>query len=119
MKNIIAKKRWHIRRRLKHFFQNQLKKSAPKNSIVPVIPPFKVFQEAERMTPIAKRWKQDFEEAQALLSKKDTASLSQAYDLFTRSFPDSYVAAVTACCDLENSWYVKRSRAGSAAVILM
>jgi N-acetylmuramoyl-L-alanine amidase len=73
-----------------------LKKSLPKNSAVPVIPPFKVFQEAERMTPIAKRWKQDFEEAQALLSKKDTASLSQAYDLFTRSarsFPDSYVAA--------------------------
>jgi N-acetylmuramoyl-L-alanine amidase len=79
------------------FFLKPVEKIAPKNSIVPSIPPFKVFQEAERMTPIAKRWKQDFEEAQCVvLSKEDTASLSQAYDLFTRSarsFPDSYVAA--------------------------
>lgn len=78
------------------FFSKPVEKITAKNSIVPVIPPFKVFQEAERMTPIAKRWKQDFAEAQTLFSKKDTASLSQAYDLFTRSarsFPDSYVAA--------------------------
>ncbi|MEO6281894.1 MAG: N-acetylmuramoyl-L-alanine amidase [Dyadobacter sp.] len=78
------------------FFSKAVAKIAAKNSVVPVIPPFKVFQEAERMTPIAKRWKQDFEQAQTLLSMKDTTSLSQAYDLFTssaRSFPDSYVAA--------------------------
>ncbi|CAG5011918.1 hypothetical protein DYBT9275_05055 [Dyadobacter sp. CECT 9275] len=69
---------------------------APKNSKVPVIPPFKVFQEAERMNPVARRWRQDFEEGRALMAKKDSVSLSQAYMLFTRSamsFPDSYVAS--------------------------
>jgi hypothetical protein len=77
------------------FFSKPVEKIAAKNSVVPVIPAFKVFQEAERMTPIAKRWKQDYEEAQILFSRKDSASLSQAYELLTRSarsFPDSYVA---------------------------
>jgi len=59
-------------------------------------PPFRAAQEAERMNEIAKHWHQDFVEGQALMKKTDTASLRQAYDLFTRSarsFPDSYVAA--------------------------
>ncbi|KAA6441350.1 N-acetylmuramoyl-L-alanine amidase [Dyadobacter flavalbus] len=80
---------------LEVFFSKPVQKIAPKNSVLPVIPAFKVFQEAERMTPVAKRWHQDFLEGQKLMSKKDTASLRQAYDLFTRSarsFPDSYVA---------------------------
>ncbi|TLU97937.1 N-acetylmuramoyl-L-alanine amidase family protein [Dyadobacter luticola] len=81
---------------IEHFFQKPIAKILPKNSKVPAIPAFKVFQEAERMTPIAKRWRQDFEEANTVFAKKDTASLRQAYDLYTRSarsFPDSYVAA--------------------------
>jgi len=81
---------------LEAFFSNPVQKIAAKNSIVPAIPVFKVFQEAERMTPVAKRWHQDFLEGQKWLSRNDTASLRQAYNLFTRSarsFPDSYVAS--------------------------
>jgi hypothetical protein len=54
-----------------------------------------VLQEAERMDPDALKWQQDFEEGKKLMSKKDTASLHAAYELFSRSarsFPDSYVA---------------------------
>jgi N-acetylmuramoyl-L-alanine amidase len=82
---------------LEAFFAANIPKIFPKNAVVPAIPPFKVFQEAERMTPIAKRWRQDFLEAKQLASKKDTSSLTKAYALFTRSarsFPDSYVAAI-------------------------
>ena len=81
---------------LESFFSKSIPKIEAQNSIVPVIPAFKVFQEAERMTPVAKRWYQDFQEGEKLMAKKDTASLRKAYDLFTqsvRSFPDSYVAA--------------------------
>ena len=81
---------------LEVFFSKPVQKIAAKNSILPVIPVFKVFQEAERMTPVAKRWHQDFLEGQKWMSRKDTASLRQAYDLFTRSarsFPDSYVGS--------------------------
>ena len=81
---------------LESFFSKSTPKIEAQNSIVPVIPVFKVFQEAERMTPVAKRWYQDFQEGEKLMAKKDTASLREAYDLFTqsvRSFPDSYVAS--------------------------
>lgn len=81
---------------LETFFETPAPSIAPKNSEVPVIPPFKAFQEAERMTPVARRWKEDFLEAEQLLSKGDTASAARAFELFTRSarsFPDSYVAA--------------------------
>lgn len=81
---------------LEGFFSKPLSKIDVKNSKVPPIPPFRVFQEAERMTPIAERWHQDFLDAEKLLVNEDSASLQQAYDLFTRSvrsFPDSYVAA--------------------------
>ena len=81
---------------LEAFFSKPVPKIAAKNSVLPVIPVFKVFQEAERMTPVAKRWHQDFLEGQKWMSRNDTASLRQAYDLFTRSarsFPDSYVAS--------------------------
>jgi dipeptidyl aminopeptidase/acylaminoacyl peptidase len=59
------------------------------------LPVFRVLQEAERMDPDALKWQQDFEEGKKLMSKKDTASLHAAYELFSRSarsFPDSYVA---------------------------
>jgi N-acetylmuramoyl-L-alanine amidase len=81
---------------LEAFFSHQIPETKPKNSVVPVIPSFPVFQEADRMTPVAKRWHQDFFDAERLVVKKDTASQLQAYELFTRSarsFPDSYVAA--------------------------
>lgn len=58
-------------------------------------PQFLTLQEAERMSPVARRWRQDFEEAKALMKKKDTASIQKAYDLFSqsaKSFPDSPVA---------------------------
>lgn len=77
------------------FFAKPIATILPKNAKVPVIPAFKVFQEAERMTPIAKRWKQDFEEGRVFMTKRDTALLRESYELFTRSarsFPDSYVA---------------------------
>ncbi|MCF0051320.1 N-acetylmuramoyl-L-alanine amidase [Dyadobacter sp. LJ53] len=81
---------------LEAFFTKPIAKIEVKNSKVPAIPPFTVFQEAERMTPIAKRWKQDFLDAERLMTREDPASLNTAYDLFTRSarsFPDSPVAA--------------------------
>ena len=59
------------------------------------LPVFLVLEEADRMKPEALNWLQDFETAKQLLLSKDTASLSKAYDLFTRSarsFPDSWVA---------------------------
>lgn len=77
------------------FFAKPVAAIVAKNSKVPVIPAFKVFQEAERMTPIARRWRQDFEEGKVFMMKKDTALLRESYELFTRSarsFPDSYVA---------------------------
>ena len=81
---------------LEAFFAKPIAGISAKNSKVPAIPPFTVFQEAERMTPIAKRWKQDFLEAAELIARKDSASMQAAFDLFTRSarsFPDSPVAA--------------------------
>jgi N-acetylmuramoyl-L-alanine amidase len=94
---------------LETFFSNPVPKIEPKNSKVPVLPVFKVFQEAERMTPIAKRWFQDFQEGEQLMTKRDTSSLRKAYDFFTRSvrsFPDSYVAAM---CHTHRSQLLKIS----------
>ena len=78
------------------FFKKPVGKIALKNSIVAVIPPFQGLQEAERMNAVAKKWHQDFLAGKKLISEKDTVTLRQAYNLFTRSarsFPDSYVAA--------------------------
>jgi N-acetylmuramoyl-L-alanine amidase len=60
-----------------------------------LINPFAVLQEAERMQPEARLWREDFEKAQELMVCSDRESLVKAYDLFTRSarsFPDSYLA---------------------------
>ena len=81
---------------LESFFSKPVPEIKSKNSTIPAIPVFKVFQEAERMTPIAKRWYQDFLDGEALMENKDSVSMQKAYDFFTRSarsFPDSYVAA--------------------------
>lgn len=77
------------------FFAKPVASIVAKNSKVPAIPAFKVFQEAERMTPIARRWRQDFDEGKVFMTKKDTALLRESYELFTRSarsFPDSWLA---------------------------
>ncbi|QHT67867.1 N-acetylmuramoyl-L-alanine amidase [Rhodocytophaga rosea] len=79
---------------LENYFAKPATTVLPKNSRVEVVP-FKVFQEAERMSPIAKLWREDMETGKKLLQKQDSASLQQAYEYFTRSvrsFPDSYVA---------------------------
>ncbi|MCX2740375.1 N-acetylmuramoyl-L-alanine amidase family protein [Pontibacter anaerobius] len=80
---------------LEAFFSKPEQPVLPKNSLVS-LPPFKAFQEAERMNETARLWRRDFLRAQALMAHKDSASLHQAFELFTRSarsFPDSYVAA--------------------------
>ena len=79
------------------FFSKTIDPIEKQNSKVPQIPAFKVFQEAERMTPIAKNWKKDYQDAKNVLAETDTISLKKAYELFSRSarsFPDSYVAAL-------------------------
>ncbi|AKQ44921.1 cell wall hydrolase [Rufibacter radiotolerans] len=80
---------------LEDFFRKPAPVILPKNSLF-TVPPFPVFQEAERMGKIAKGWHKDYTQALQLMKhKKDTMALRQAYDLFTRSvksFPDSYVA---------------------------
>jgi len=63
--------------------------------IAKLLPPFTVFQEAERMTPIAREWLNDYKKGLQLQKYKDTASLNRAYQFFSRSaksFPDSYLA---------------------------
>ncbi|MEO5999964.1 MAG: N-acetylmuramoyl-L-alanine amidase [Chitinophagaceae bacterium] len=63
--------------------------------IATALPPFRVFEEADRMTPVAREWLNDYNKALQLQKRRDTPSLNQAYELFTRSaksFPDSYVA---------------------------
>ncbi|SFG36554.1 N-acetylmuramoyl-L-alanine amidase family protein [Pontibacter chinhatensis] len=80
---------------LEAFFSKPMPAVAPKNSAVH-FPPFRAFQEAERMSEIAKAWQQDYQEGLELMALPDTAFWQQAYELFTRSarsFPDSYVAA--------------------------
>ncbi|WP_266202673.1 N-acetylmuramoyl-L-alanine amidase family protein [Pontibacter kalidii] len=79
---------------LEAFFKKPTPAIAPKNSAVS-FPPFRAFQEAERMSETAKLWYQDYREGLELMKRNDTASWQQAYELFTRSarsFPDSYVA---------------------------
>ena len=66
-----------------------------KNSIVAQIPPFRGLQEADRMSPIAKKWHDDYAAGLVLMNKTDSAAWREAYEYFTRSarsFPDSYVA---------------------------
>ncbi|MBC7188372.1 MAG: N-acetylmuramoyl-L-alanine amidase [Calditrichaeota bacterium] len=56
---------------------------------------FRVLQEAERMSPVARLWREDFLEAERLMEQGDPDALRRAYELFTRSarsFPDSYLA---------------------------
>ena len=82
---------------LSEFFKHETLPIIEKYSIVK-IEPFPVLQEAERMSDIAKLWKQDFEQAKLLFENVKEDSLQKALDLFTRSarsFPDSWLAART------------------------
>ena len=67
------------------------------------LPPFEVYQEAERMADEARLWKQDYREGKRLMEYD--ADLEKALELLTRtvrSFPDSWVAgrAHTARADI-------------------
>jgi N-acetylmuramoyl-L-alanine amidase len=76
------------------FFSSKIPEIKPKK-IATDLPPFRVFEEADRMTAIAREWLNDYNKALQLQKNKDTVSLRAAYDLFTRSaksFPDSYIA---------------------------
>jgi N-acetylmuramoyl-L-alanine amidase len=78
----------------KFFSSRELPPIAAKGSQVQV-DTFRVLQEAERMSEVARLWRRDFLEAQRLAGSSDSDSLRRAYDLFTRSarsFPDSYLA---------------------------
>lgn len=80
---------------LEAFFDKPAQPVLAKNSIVS-LPPFRAFQEAERMNEAARLWHQDFIQGKELMNRDDAASWQEAYELFTRSarsFPDSYVAA--------------------------
>lgn len=60
-----------------------------------LIPPFEVFQEAERMRPEARRWKENFQEGKALYQTGNPVNYDRAMRLLERSiksFPDSYLA---------------------------
>ncbi len=79
---------------LENFFSTSVPKIIDKNSLA-YVKPFPVFQEAERMSPVAQLWYQDFIDGERLMKRRGKKSLQKAYDLFTRSarsFPDSYVA---------------------------
>lgn len=59
------------------------------------VKPFEVLQEADRMKPVARKWKLNFSEGLQRYRKGDTPSLQKALELFTvsaRSFPDSWLA---------------------------
>ncbi|MGM0668422.1 MAG: N-acetylmuramoyl-L-alanine amidase family protein [Gemmatimonadota bacterium] len=79
---------------LEEFFSEPLLPIAEKYSSGRV-PPFDVFQEAERMSEEARRWKENYLGALELLEEDAPETRAEAYELFTlsaRSFPDSWVA---------------------------
>lgn len=79
---------------LEEFFGGAVPPIAAEGSRV-TVPPFEVFQEADRMRPEARAWRANFEQALGLIRERRPESLQAAYDLFTlsaRAFPDSPVA---------------------------
>lgn len=80
---------------LENYFEEKFPPILEKNSVIEV-PPFRAFQEAERMNETALLWYKDFVKGMELMKSKSKESWQKAYELFTRSarsFPDSYVAA--------------------------
>ncbi len=79
------------------------------------LPPFKVFQEEERMRPVAKKWRANYFRARELYATGIADSLDKAYRLFTlsaRSFPDSYLAR---SCHLYRAEILERQEQSAAA----
>ena len=79
---------------IKEYFSQAAPEILPKYSKIK-LPPFEVFQEAERMNPIALQWKEDFEKGSSLASLNVIDSLVVAESLLARSvksFPDSWLA---------------------------
>lgn len=59
------------------------------------VKPFEVLQEADRMKPVARKWKSNVRKGLQYYREGDTSSLKKALELFTvsaRSFPDSWMA---------------------------
>lgn len=80
---------------LENYFELTNQQILEKNSVIE-IPPFRPFQEAERMNEIALLWYADFVKGRELMKIDSKESWEKAYELLTRSaksFPDSYVAA--------------------------
>lgn len=76
------------------YFSKTVPEIKVKNSLCQ-IPPFEVFQEAERAKPEALLWEEYFIKGKKLMKKGDEESLKKAYEYFTDSvkfFPDSYLA---------------------------
>ncbi|MFP4548453.1 MAG: N-acetylmuramoyl-L-alanine amidase [Fidelibacterota bacterium] len=79
---------------LQEYFQHSAPPIIEKNSLIEVSL-FSVLQEADRMSDIARLWRQNFERGLKLYQSKKQDSLQQALHLFTRSarsFPDSWLA---------------------------
>ncbi len=79
------------------------------------LPPFAVFQEAERMKPEARRWRAAFDEARQLMERGDPESLAQAWDRLVfsvRAFPDSPIAGE--CHRLRSEILARQGRADEA-----
>jgi len=101
---------------MEEFFKHPIP-TIKERKIAAALPPFPVFQEAERMSPIAREWLNDYTKALQLQKGKDTASFNQAYLLFTRSvksFPDSYVAGK---CHLHRAELLKKLNRREEAAI--
>ena len=76
---------------LEIFFSNDIPEVVEKYSTVH-LPPFAALQEAERMRPEARLWRQDIQRGKELYEQQ---AWEEAYEYFTRSarsFPDSYLA---------------------------
>lgn len=81
-------------RAIEAFFAEEIPEMKEPNSIVD-LEPFSVFQEAERMSPEAMRWREFYDRAVELSERDDPEQLERALEYATRSarsFPDSPVA---------------------------
>ncbi|HEU4829359.1 MAG TPA: N-acetylmuramoyl-L-alanine amidase [Gemmatimonadales bacterium] len=80
-------------RALHDFFSEPVPPVRPAGTVTP-LERFETAQEAERMSEVARRWREDYEEGRRLMEGPD-ADFDRAYELLTRSarnFPDSPVA---------------------------
>jgi N-acetylmuramoyl-L-alanine amidase len=80
---------------LTSFFDQEVIPPIREKSHPLTIPPFPVFQEAERMRPEAIHWKENYLRGKELVEQGDPSLLDEAMEyleLSVRSFADSYVA---------------------------